>query len=44
MNANLTRRHFILTATSAAGGLMIGIGTAPKLGSRDRRRAAVERG
>ena len=26
MNANLTRRHFILTATSAAGGLMIGIG------------------
>jgi isoquinoline 1-oxidoreductase subunit beta len=31
MNANLTRRHFILTATSAAGGLMIGIGTAPTL-------------
>src|ERR1700734_3342468 len=31
MNANLTRRHFILTATSAAGGLMIGIGTAPAL-------------
>ncbi len=29
MNANLTRRHFILTATSAAGGLMIGIGAAP---------------
>jgi isoquinoline 1-oxidoreductase beta subunit len=31
MNANLTRRHFILTATSAAGGLMIGIGTAPAI-------------
>src|SRR5665213_152245 len=31
MNANLTRRHFILTATSAAGGLMIGIGTAPTI-------------
>jgi isoquinoline 1-oxidoreductase subunit beta len=31
MNANLTRRHFILTATSAAGGLMIGIGAAPVL-------------
>jgi len=31
MNANLTRRHFILTATSAAGGLMIGIGAAPGL-------------
>jgi isoquinoline 1-oxidoreductase beta subunit len=29
MNTNLTRRHFILAATSAAGGLMIGIGTAP---------------
>jgi isoquinoline 1-oxidoreductase beta subunit len=29
MNANLTRRHFILTATSAASGLMIGVGTAP---------------
>src|ERR1700744_2541951 len=29
MNMNLTRRHFILAATSAAGGLMIGIGTAP---------------
>jgi isoquinoline 1-oxidoreductase beta subunit len=29
MNAILTRRHFILTATSAAGGLMIGIGAAP---------------
>src|ERR1700723_4045468 len=29
MNANLTRRHFVLTATSAAGGLMIGIGAAP---------------
>src|SRR5580704_14741693 len=29
MNANFTRRHFILTATSAAGGLMVGIGTAP---------------
>lgn len=25
----LTRRHFILTATSAAGGLMVGIGFAP---------------
>jgi isoquinoline 1-oxidoreductase subunit beta len=31
MNANLTRRHFILTATSAAGGLVIGIGGAPVL-------------
>jgi isoquinoline 1-oxidoreductase beta subunit len=31
MNANLTRRHFILTATSAAGGLMIGIGVAPAI-------------
>jgi isoquinoline 1-oxidoreductase subunit beta len=31
MNANLTRRHFILTATSAAGGLMIGIGAAPTI-------------
>jgi isoquinoline 1-oxidoreductase beta subunit len=29
MNMNLNRRHFILAATSAAGGLMIGIGTAP---------------
>ena len=29
MNTNLTRRHFILTATSAAGGLMIGIGAMP---------------
>jgi isoquinoline 1-oxidoreductase subunit beta len=27
MNANLTRRYFLLTATSAAGGLMLGIGT-----------------
>ncbi len=31
MNSILTRRHFILTATSAAGGLMIGIGAAPGL-------------
>jgi isoquinoline 1-oxidoreductase beta subunit len=31
MNANLTRRHFILTATSAAGGLMIGVGAAPAI-------------
>jgi isoquinoline 1-oxidoreductase subunit beta len=31
MNANLTRRHFILTATSAAGGLMIGIGAASEI-------------
>jgi isoquinoline 1-oxidoreductase beta subunit len=31
MNANFTRRHFILTATSAAGGLMIGIGAAPAI-------------
>jgi isoquinoline 1-oxidoreductase beta subunit len=31
MNATLTRRHFILTATSAAGGLMIGIGAAPAI-------------
>jgi isoquinoline 1-oxidoreductase subunit beta len=31
MNAHLTRRHFILTATSAAGGLMIGIGAAPAI-------------
>jgi isoquinoline 1-oxidoreductase beta subunit len=29
MTANLTRRHFILTATSAAGGLMLGVGAAP---------------
>ena len=29
MNTNLTRRHFILTATSAAGGLMLGVGAAP---------------
>jgi hypothetical protein len=28
MNIELTRRYFILTATSAAGGLMIGIGAA----------------
>jgi isoquinoline 1-oxidoreductase beta subunit len=27
MNINLTRRTFLLTATSAAGGLMLGIGT-----------------
>jgi isoquinoline 1-oxidoreductase beta subunit len=31
MNANLTRRHFIVTATSAAGGLMIGVGAAPAI-------------
>jgi isoquinoline 1-oxidoreductase beta subunit len=31
MNAHLTRRHFILTATSAAGGLMIGIGATPTI-------------
>jgi isoquinoline 1-oxidoreductase beta subunit len=31
MNANLTRRRFILTATSAAGGLMIGVGAAPAI-------------
>jgi isoquinoline 1-oxidoreductase beta subunit len=31
VNAILTRRHFILTATSAAGGLMIGIGAAPAI-------------
>src|SRR5580700_531081 len=31
MNANLTRRHFIVTATSAAGGLMVGIGAAPAI-------------
>ena len=31
MNTNLTRRLFLLTATSAAGGLMIGIGAAPDL-------------
>lgn len=29
MNTNLTRRHFILTATTVAGGLMLGVGTAP---------------
>jgi isoquinoline 1-oxidoreductase beta subunit len=29
MTANLTRRHFILTATTAAGGLMLGVGAAP---------------
>ena len=27
---NFTRRHFIITAASAAGGLMIGIGAAPR--------------
>src|SRR5580692_4614368 len=29
MNVNLSRRTFILTATSAAGGLMLGIGAVP---------------
>ncbi len=29
MNVNLTRRFFLLTATSAAGGLMLGIGAEP---------------
>jgi isoquinoline 1-oxidoreductase subunit beta len=29
MTANLTRRHFIFTATTAAGGLMLGVGAAP---------------
>jgi isoquinoline 1-oxidoreductase beta subunit len=29
MNINLTRRLFLLTTTSAAGGLMIGIGASP---------------
>ncbi|HEX4410700.1 MAG TPA: molybdopterin cofactor-binding domain-containing protein [Xanthobacteraceae bacterium] len=29
MNVNLTRRIFLLTATSAAGGLMLGIGAEP---------------
>src|SRR5271168_730429 len=27
MNVNLTRRYFLLTATSAAGGLLLGIGS-----------------
>src|SRR5580698_2545106 len=31
MNTNLTRRLFLLTATSAAGGLMIGIGASPDI-------------
>jgi isoquinoline 1-oxidoreductase beta subunit len=31
MTTNLTRRHFILTATSAAGGLMLGVGGAPMI-------------
>ncbi len=31
MNTNLTRRLFLLTATSAAGGLMIGIGASPTI-------------
>jgi len=31
MNINLSRRTFILTATSAAGGLMIGIGAGPDI-------------
>jgi isoquinoline 1-oxidoreductase beta subunit len=31
MTPNLTRRHFILTATSAAGGLMLGVGAAPMM-------------
>ena len=29
MNINLSRRYFLLTATSAAGGLMLGIGVGP---------------
>ncbi len=29
----LSRRNFILTAASAAGGFMIGIGAAPHVGS-----------
>jgi isoquinoline 1-oxidoreductase beta subunit len=29
--STLTRRHFILTAATAAGGLVIGIGAAPRL-------------
>jgi isoquinoline 1-oxidoreductase beta subunit len=31
VNTNLTRRLFLLTATSAAGGLMIGIGAVPRV-------------
>jgi isoquinoline 1-oxidoreductase subunit beta len=31
MNTNLSRRLFLLTATSAAGGLMIGIGASPDI-------------
>jgi isoquinoline 1-oxidoreductase beta subunit len=31
MTTNLTRRHFILTATTAAGGLMLGVGAAPAI-------------
>jgi isoquinoline 1-oxidoreductase subunit beta len=31
VNTNLTRRLFLLTATSAAGGLMIGIGAVPRM-------------
>src|ERR1700761_7895739 len=31
MNKQLSRRHFILTATSAAGGLMIGISAGPSV-------------
>ena len=31
MNTNLTRRLFLLTATSAAGGLMIGVGSSPEM-------------
>ena len=38
MNINLTRRTFVLTATSAAGGLMLGIGT----GIGDAKAATVE--
>jgi hypothetical protein len=37
-DASLTRRHFIVTAASAAGGLMIGIAAAP----RSARAATVE--
>ena len=42
--STLSRRHFILTAATAAGGLMIGIGAAPApRPRRDGRGAALER-
>ena len=42
--STLSRRHFILTAATAAGGFMIGIGARPRACSRRHRcGAALER-